>query len=50
MLYRSDGVEEIALGGAEKEVQGLDVARFSAAPPEAMAATLKYLRCVPKSF
>ena len=45
-MCRSDGVEEIALGGAEKEVQGLDVARFSAAPAEAMAATLEYLRYV----
>ncbi|KAK9851903.1 hypothetical protein WJX84_007064 [Apatococcus fuscideae] len=42
--HRSDGVEEIALGGAEKEVQGLDVALFSAAPCEAMAATLQNLR------
>lgn len=51
-MGRSDGVEEIALGGAEKEVQGLDVARFSAAPAEAMAATLEYLRysCVPACF
>lgn len=40
---RSDGVDEIALGGIEKEkdMQGIDPAIFSRAPPEAMQRLLQ---------
>lgn len=36
----------IALGGLEhtKELEGLDKKAFSAAPPEAMAACLQYVK------
>jgi len=45
---RSDGVDEIALGGMEKdkELQELDTAMFSRAPPEAMGQTLTYFDSV----
>mmetsp|Transcript_13790 Transcript_13790/g.41632 ORF Transcript_13790/g.41632 Transcript_13790/m.41632 type:complete len:434 (+) Transcript_13790:648-1949(+) len=43
---RSDAVKGIALGGLEntKELEGLDVNAFSAAPREAMATALQYVR------
>eukprot|EP00208_Stichococcus_sp_RCC1054_P000816 CAMPEP_0206136990 /NCGR_PEP_ID=MMETSP1473-20131121/2180_1 /ASSEMBLY_ACC=CAM_ASM_001109 /TAXON_ID=1461547 /ORGANISM="Stichococcus sp, Strain RCC1054" /LENGTH=806 /DNA_ID=CAMNT_0053529859 /DNA_START=294 /DNA_END=2714 /DNA_ORIENTATION=+ len=43
---RSDAVKGIALGGLEhtKELEGLDKKAFSAAPPEAMAACLQYVK------
>jgi len=45
---RSDGVDEVALGGMEKdkELQELDTAMFSRAPPEAMEQTLEYFEAV----
>ncbi|GAB4817039.1 hypothetical protein N2152v2_004085 [Parachlorella kessleri] len=41
---RSDGVDDIALGGIEKErdMQGIDPKIFSRAPPEAMERLLKH--------
>jgi protein tyrosine/serine phosphatase len=43
---RSDGVDAMALGGIEKmkDIQGMDSAIFSKAPPEAMRAALQYTR------
>lgn len=43
---RSDAVKGIALGGLEhtKELEGLDHAAFSAAPPDAMIQCLEYVR------
>lgn len=48
---KSDGVDEIALGGLEKmhmkDVQGMDKAIFSSAPPEAMKALFEVsITCV----
>ena len=41
---RSDGVDQVALGGLEKmkDVEGMDKALFASAPPEAMRTTLRY--------
>ncbi|KAL4445823.1 hypothetical protein ABPG77_009022 [Micractinium sp. CCAP 211/92] len=41
---RSGGVQQVALGGLEKqgELKGMDEAVFSAAPPEAMRGLLQY--------
>ncbi|KAK9818334.1 hypothetical protein WJX72_010783 [[Myrmecia] bisecta] len=44
---RSDNVEQVALGGIEKEnLSAIDAAMFSRAPPEAMATVLRYCRQV----
>jgi hypothetical protein len=51
MVCRSDGVDQIALGGLEKErdMQGIDPHIFSRAPPQAMERLLKVrlLNCIP---
>eukprot|EP00887_Chlorella_sp_A99_P000979 scaffold5.g979.t1 len=43
---RSDGVDQVALGGLEKsrEVQGMDQHLFVRAPPEVMEQTLEWVR------
>lgn len=43
---RSDGTDEVALGGMEKkrELQGMDRQLFASAPPEAMRVTLEYAK------
>lgn len=43
---RSGGVQQVALGGLEKqgELKGMDEAVFSAAPPEAMRGLLQYCK------
>jgi protein tyrosine/serine phosphatase len=42
---KSDGVNQIALGGLEKlrDVQGMNQELFASAPPEAMRTTLDYI-------
>lgn len=46
IFCRSDGVDEVALGGMEKdkELQQLDRTLFSRAPPEVMQKTLAHLQ------
>ncbi len=50
MYCRSDTVKGIALGGLEdtKELEGLDVKPFSAAPRKAMLSCLQYIKWAPR--
>ncbi len=50
MHCRSDAVKGIALGGLEdtKELEGLDVRAFSAAPRKAMLSCLQYVKWGPR--
>lgn len=46
VFHRSDGINDIGLGGIEKdkELKELDTAQFSRAPPDVMQKTLKHLK------